>query len=502
MNKYIRIASVGSIFVLVLALSIFITSNDASAAGNGLDTADYIYFRIDTELDVLNDNGVTVSWSCGGSTTSGSYNTYQGSVTDGTASDSDGLANGIVKVASASAENTSATTGSGCDITEIVTATVSLNGWISRTWASTALTNTSDLTTRASQDYNITVNGVADELVNALTLNGTTASATYSGTVASQSYSNYSGTWKKYIAGSTFGGTVTGGASGYVNRASSAVTISATASQSVDFGTTDDSDIDASGLLFGQKIQIFQSGGTFATTKLTSGTVTAGDSYGTSCTAGTGDNEGYWYCPVPLTDTETSVKYSGGTVQVTTETYVDRVLGSDAQELTVMNPVTNTNSGESENTPTPTPTPEVSTTPTPTPSVTPTPTTSVTPTPVENMQVKLYRKVSDPKVYVMANDGTLTWIKTLAEFNSAGYRWADVKVISGSEFAKLGVKSTLGVKAGVTLNIRKSASTAAEIIGKMKLNDSYEKTGESGVWYKINFNGQDGWVHSSYTVNK
>jgi len=148
-------------------------------------------------------------------------------------------------------------------------------------------------------------------------------------------------------------------------------------------------------------------------------------------------------------------------------------------------------------TPTPVPTPTISPTVAPTPTPSPVSTPEAFPAPV-----KLYRKVSDPKVYVLASDGTLTWVKTLEEFISAGYKWADVAVISGSEFARLGGKDMLGVKGGVVLNVRKSASISANIVGKMRLSDSYEKIGESGIWFKIDFNGRDGWVHSNYTTVK
>jgi len=360
------------------------STNSALAGGNGWTAGaegvnDYIYFRIDTELDVLNAKGVTVEWSCGGNgETSGSYSVYKGSVTDGIslASDSDNTVDGIVSIASQSAENTG-TNGSGCDVGEVVTATVSLGGWVTRVWDSVALTDT-NFTTRASMDYTIRVNGVADELSTALTLDGTTASASYSGTVASQSYSNSGGTWRKYIAGSTTGGTVTGGADGYVNRATtSTLTVSATASTSVDFGVTATTSAhNESGLLFGHKIQVFQSGGNFTDSKITYGTVVAGNSLGTACTMGTSGNtgSGYWYCPVPLAHTGTSARYSGNFFQTTTETYTDRTTGSDVQELTVISPIANVSGGGGSTTTTTTTTTTPTPTPTPTPSEEPTPT--------------------------------------------------------------------------------------------------------------------------------
>src|SRR3989344_2177439 len=195
MNKTIIRLSVWSICLFAIIFSVFIIfpNNVKAAASTGFE---YMYFRIDTELDVLNGNGATVTFTCDAETT-------VGSVTDGTASESTNSADGIIKIASTSNELIN------CDATDTVTATVSLGGWITRTFSGTLTASTSDgatnpFTMRASQDYAIVVNGVDDELGTAITLDGTTASATYSGTVASQSYSG----GKRYIAGSTSGGTV------------------------------------------------------------------------------------------------------------------------------------------------------------------------------------------------------------------------------------------------------------------------------------------------------
>ncbi len=373
MKKYIKTITLGLVSVSVLVLALVVSTNNAKAA----DASEFVYFRIDTELDVLNAKGVTVEWSCNG-LASGSISETAG----GIASESTQSVDGIVKVASISKEWTDSTCSTAAGGT--IKAKVSIDGWITRRWAATLAASTSysaAFTTYASQDYNIRINGVADELGTALTLNGTTASASYSGTVASQSYSNYGGTWRKFIAASTDGGTVTGGANGYVNRATTSVLVAnATASTSVDFGVTATASLNnESGLLFGHKIQIWRYGSTFEIAPITSGTVTAGDSYGTTCTG----SSGYWYCAVPLANTETLAKYSGGTLQTTTASYTDRSTGSGAQTLSVLTPTTNLPGADP--TPTPTPTPSVSPTPTPDPNAsptpTPTPTASPTPTP-------------------------------------------------------------------------------------------------------------------------
>ena len=477
------------IFIFAAFLYFFVSPDSALAA----DAGEFVFFRIDTEINVLNAKGVTVEWSCNG-TASGSITETAG----GIASESTQLIDGIVKVASASKEMTDAT----CifNTSDTIKAKVSLGGWLTRRWSVLLPASTSSpFSTLASMDYTIRVNGVADELNTALTLNGTTASATYSGTVASQSYSNYGGTWRKYIAGSTAGGTVTGGADGYVNRATTnTLTISATASTSVDFGVTATTSLnDESGLLFGHKIQVYEVRTTFDTGKITSGTVTAGDSYGTTCTAGTGSNAGYWYCPVPLANTETSAKFSGNSsYQTATTNYVDRSVGSDNQNSAVIAPHPAYSSGGGgglDPTPTPTPTPS----PAPTPSSTPTPTPTTTLTPVT--VVKLFRKANDPKVYVETN-GTLTWIRTLEEFNAAGYQWKDVQVISGKEFAQLRIGGKLRVVRGIGyLRIRDLPSLRGKVVGRTLPNEEWDFDKKDGDWYKIKKDGKDvGWVFGKY----
>lgn len=376
---------------------------------------DSYFFRIDTELDVPLDTtgGVTVRWKCNG--------TGEGSITDGTASESVNLLDGIVKVASLSAEN--ASDRAGCDAGEAITATASFNGWVSRTWTDTVSTVGSNITftTRASLDYTILVNGVADELGNALTLNGTTASATYSGTVASQSYSG----GKRYIAGSTSGGTVKGGADGYVNRTSSTVTISSSASQSVDFGTSDNSSLNESGLLFGVKVTL---NGTTrfntASNNITGATVKAGNSAGTSCTD---NSDGKYYCAIPLAHTGTSAEATNipQGMDNASCTYTDRSAGSDAQSTCTISAsergAVGGGGGGTTTVTSPSPSPVTSTTPSPTPAPTvtpllpsPTPLAPSSPTPtrvkptiygLKEGDIVAALSSSDPDVYIVNAHG-------------------------------------------------------------------------------------------------
>lgn len=366
-------------FLLIAAFAVFLFgASNAYAA----DAGEFVFFRIDSEINVLiADKGtLTVRWYCTDGTSFGQVN-------DGTASESTNAADGIIKVASASKEMTDG----GCvfGTSDTIRASVSINGWAEREWIDVTLpaSGSNPFTTTASIDYTIVINGVTDELDNALTLNGTTASATYSGTVASQSYSNYlplgAGTWKKYIAGSTSAGTVTGGADGYVNRTSSALTISSTATQSVDFGTSDDSSLDESGLSFGHKIRVFESGGSFASNKITHGVVTAGDTGSITCAVGTGSNGGNRYCAVPLAHTSTTATFAEtGDYNSATVTYTDRSTGSNAQNTADLTPGSKPRgSGCASCDPIPTPTPSPSSTPTPTPTPMPSATPTSTPTP-------------------------------------------------------------------------------------------------------------------------
>ena len=173
--------------------------------------------------------------------------------------------------------------------------------------------------------------------------------------------------------------------------------------------------------------------------------------------------------------------------------------------------------GITQSTPTPTPsvTPTATATPissvTPTPTINPTVSTSPTPvwTPVTPVvKVKLYKKIGDTKVYKQNPDGTLEWIKTLEEFNAAGYKWSEVKQVSAKDFAKLmtappvAVVVKIKLKSGVTwLNVRNSGSLKGKIIGKVLPGQVYTSTQLVGGWYEIQKDGKDwGWVFATYVV--
>lgn len=425
-------------------------------------------------------------------------------VQDQTASDSNSTA-GIIDVASSSAEFTEA----GCDVNaESMTASISLDGFvtasISNSFTGQYLTGSLNSGT-ASLSFTIKVTGVKDELGNTLTLNGTTASVSYIGGTATRSYSGGAA----YISASPsdVSPVASAGADGYVNKQVS-ITPVASAQRTVVFQTGGSATYVGSGLPFAYKFTVSPSGGS---TVITGATVTAGNTYGISCSeSGT---TGIYYCAVPLGHTGVSAKAVKGGYETATLAYSLRASGRTAQQTGTINPTVNASGGSGQNyNVTPTPTPQlINPTPAPTlaPTATPTPTIYVpgaTPA-VSNppsIAAKLFRKVNDPKVYVQGDDGLLRWVKTLAEFNAAGYKWADVKLISGNEFAKLKIAGKITLRKGVKwLNIRSAPSLRGKIIGRFLTGQEFNKKDASGVWFKITLpNGQDGWVHSGYVVQE
>lgn len=174
-------------------------------------------------------------------------------------------------------------------------------------------------------------------------------------------------------------------------------------------------------------------------------------------------------------------------------------------------------------TPTPISTPSTtlapSATPTPTPGVNyaPAHTPAPTPLPLPGSLAKLYRKSGDAKVYVVETNGLLKLIKSLEEFNSAGYRWQNVKVIPSKQFSKLkidtsdnlpllttpapiAILSHLKIKSGIKyVNIRSASSTKGKIVGRALSGQEFEFSDFKNGWYRIKKDGKDlGWITGDY----
>ncbi len=176
---------------------------------------------------------------------------------------------------------------------------------------------------------------------------------------------------------------------------------------------------------------------------------------------------------------------------------------------------------------TPTLTPKPTSSPTITPSVSATPVPSPSSTPVTTSPLlganlaKLYRKSGDSKVYVVQANGLLKLIKSLEDFNSAGYKWTNVKVLPAKSFSKLKIDVSLNapvlatpapvstpvpisnhvrIKSGVKwVNIRNSNSAKGKIVGRALTGQEFEFTDFKGGWYKIKKDGKDlGWILGDY----
>lgn len=114
--------------------------------------------------------------------------------------------------------------------------------------------------------------------------------------------------------------------------------------------------------------------------------------------------------------------------------------------------------------------------------------------------VSLFRKANDPKIYWQDQNGFLHGIKTINEFNAAGYRFENVKVISGREFVKMRIAGRLKVASGFKyLNVRTSASAKAKAVSRILPGDEFEFIDVSNGWYKIKKDGKEfGWVFGKF----
>lgn len=489
---------------LLIGLMFFYTANEALAV---IGEGDF-RFRIDTELNTA-ITGAYARIKCSGDTPL--------VVADGSANDSNGTA-GIIDIASTSSGFTAESGGAGCATNSeaITVASASFPGYI---WSTSNLLSTYSTTTLndagASLSFSLKITAVKNELDTALTLNGTTASASVAGKTTT--YSSGSAYVPQKVSDGSF--TLKAGATNYVNSSVTTVTIASRSQQTVHFDTEADAganDYVGSRLEYPVKVIVNGISYTNVTTNNIAGaTVVAGDGKATSCTA----SGGLHYCLVPLTDVaviaEASIPETNNQSYSTdrTCTYTDRTTPSDAQSTCTVNARSTQaagNTGGPIYIPTPTPSPAPTPTPTPTPEPSPTPSVSPEPSPTPitpnvPLIAKLFRKVNDPKVYIQENDGTLKWVRTLEEFTAAGYKWQDVRVVSGKEFANLQKTSKiikLQVKKDASiLRVRSLPSLQGKILGRVFAGGIWEFTEVQNGWYKITKNGKDfGWVFGAYVL--
>ena len=116
----------------------------------------------------------------------------------------------------------------------------------------------------------------------------------------------------------------------------------------------------------------------------------------------------------------------------------------------------------------------------------------------------LLRAEGDPKVYVI-NNGSKTWIKTIAEFNANGYKWEDVVVVKAGELATYpeDARAVIVGKVKVKvwkLNVRAKGSLSGTIISKATFGQLLDLISEANGWYHVRLsNGMEGWVSGQYS---
>ena len=209
----------------------------------------------------------------------------------------------------------------------------------------------------------------------------------------------------------------------------------------------------------------------------------------------------------------------------TTQSSIDVTLSAGASQTTVVvTPSSTVCSGSASgggsgggsatpvsSTPTPNPTASPITTPSVSVTATPSPLSTSAPIPLLGASLaKLYRKSGDSKVYVVQANGLLKWVKSLEDFNSAGYKWTNLKVLPAKDFSKLkidissnapvlatpvSISNHIRIKGGVKLvNIRSSNSTKGKIVGRALNGQEFEFTDFQNGWYKID----SGWIFGAY----
>lgn len=118
----------------------------------------------------------------------------------------------------------------------------------------------------------------------------------------------------------------------------------------------------------------------------------------------------------------------------------------------------------------------------------------------------LYRAEGDTRVYVV-KDNIKQWIKTAEEFNSKGYKWADIIITTPSVIAGIPEGTVILVRVKVVgtalLRVRQSNTTLSTMIGTVKGGEIFDAMEEKTGWYKITTStGLVGWISGYYAVKQ
>lgn len=280
--------------LLFIALFFMVGINNVMAFVNGLGSVRVV---VDDEVrTTVHTGNAIVTLKCSGQ--SGAH-----WVTDQTASDSNTSA-GIIDIASTSATLT------GCANNNTLKASISLDGFVTASISKSFTTANKYVTATlnrgvASLSFTLHVNGVEDQLGNSLTLDGSSASISYSNSNVRTATVSYSG-GKAYVTASPNDSNpvASAGYNGYVNKQISLTSLSITSSQSAYFGTGGGSvNYTGSGLPFAYKFTVYERGGSPTSNLISGATVTAGNSGSIGCAM---SGAGLYYCAVPPSHTGTT----------------------------------------------------------------------------------------------------------------------------------------------------------------------------------------------------
>lgn len=120
--------------------------------------------------------------------------------------------------------------------------------------------------------------------------------------------------------------------------------------------------------------------------------------------------------------------------------------------------------------------------------------------------VKLIRVAGDPRVYVLHNN-IKKHIKTAEEFSAAGYKWENIVSVSQTEADSYADDYSNGGKtitiSSAWLRVRGSNTTKSAELGRVNNNENYSVLDEKNGWYKIaTAEGVTGWVSGAYVKVK
>jgi len=101
------------------------------------------------------------------------------------------------------------------------------------------------------------------------------------------------------------------------------------------------------------------------------------------------------------------------------------------------------------------------------------------------------------KVTILGTSGE--WYKVSVD-GKTGYIHSDYVVKGNSTTTTVSAASSQGTVNDNNVNLRKSASTSSDSLGKLSKNKKVTILATSGEWYKVSVDGKTGYIHSDYVT--